>query len=817
MLRMDRIRSTGIEGLILEARNAAQLDHPGIVRIYDVHEEHGFACIVQQYVEGQDLGSYVRSAQPAVTQIADLVIDVADAVGYANELGFVHRDLKPANILVDPSGKPHVVDFGVALHESVQQEHAGEMVGTIPYMSPEQVRGEAHRLDGRSDLWSLGVILYELLSGKRPFSGEAQKEVFEQILTRAPHPPRQIARSIPGELERICLKCLAKRATDRYRTATELIEDLRHWLQTEGSGPGEAVLGDTGSGSANGTSPKVVPKGLRSFDAEDSDFFLELLPGPRDRDGLPHSLRFWKTQIERSDTAETFSVGLMYGPVGCGKSSLVKAGLLPRLDDEILPIYIECTAADTEVRLIKGLRKRCRDLPEDASLPAMLAQLREQGGSDGRKVLLVLDQLEQWLHAHDAEQQSQLVAALRQCDGAGVQCLVLVRDDFYASLNRFFQQLEIPLVEGSNSALVDLFDKDHARTVLMAFGCAYGRLPDRADTYSAEQSRFLDRALEGLAEDGRIVCVRLALFAEMMKGRVWTEQTLRSVGGTKGVGVTFLEETFSSRTAPPSHRPHQKAVEGILQSLLPEPGSDIKGQMKSRAELLTASGYQKRPTDFDALLKILDGEVRLITPTEPDQPSAGTADAEKAGTAYYQLTHDYLVPSIREWLTRKQKASRRGRAELCLVERSAIWSAKPEARHLPGPLETLRIAALHASSDLDRNTATDDEVGAAVQWHPTGDRSDCAVCCLSGASPACPALLSSANRLTCRRADCCAGCGCSLRPGEPAAVPRVRETRSAGEVQRCLSTDPPSNACRVWPGGARTGGTPLFGVQYRPG
>src|SRR5206468_10424822 len=103
---------------------------------------------------------------------------------------------------------------------------------------------------------------------------------------------------------------------------------------------------------------KIVPKGLRSFDAHDADFFLELLPGPRDREGLPDSIRFWKTRIEETDTDNTFSVGLIYGPSGCGKSSLVKAGLMPRLSEKVISVYIEATPADTETRLLHGLRKR---------------------------------------------------------------------------------------------------------------------------------------------------------------------------------------------------------------------------------------------------------------------------------------------------------------------------------------------------------------------------------------------------------------------------------------------------------------------------
>ncbi|MEO1995053.1 MAG: ATP-binding protein, partial [Planctomycetaceae bacterium] len=177
---------------------------------------------------------------------------------------------------------------------------------------------------------------------------------------------------------------------------------------------------------------QIVPKGLRSFDAQDADFFLGLLPGPRDREGLPESLRFWKTRIEQTETDAAFSVGLIYGPSGCGKSSLVKAGLLPRLSANVLSVYVESTDLQTESRLLHALRKRCPDLPDALDLTQTLAALRRgEGMPSGKKVLLVLDQFEQWLHSHKDEQDSELVRALRQCDGGHLQTILMVRDDFW--------------------------------------------------------------------------------------------------------------------------------------------------------------------------------------------------------------------------------------------------------------------------------------------------------------------------------------------------------------------------------------------------
>src|SRR5262249_36790360 len=132
----------------------------------------------------------------------------------------------------------------------------------------------------------------------------------------------------------------------------------------------------------------------------------------------------------------------------------------------------------------------------------------------------------QWLHAHRSDADTELAQALRQCDGEHVQCLLLVRDDFWLALARFMNDLHLELVPGQNLALVDLFDPLHARTVLAAFGRAFGRLPEGP---SREQAAFLDQAVAGLAQDGRVVCVRLALFAEMVKGRPWDTATLKEV------------------------------------------------------------------------------------------------------------------------------------------------------------------------------------------------------------------------------------------------------------------------------------------------
>jgi len=725
----EHLKAAGtIDAYLDEARIVARLEHPNIVPVYDVGSNEQFPCfVVSKFVEGGDLGHRLRQSRLSWREAAELCAAIADGLHYAHKRGLVHRDIKPGNILLDTAGKPFIGDFGLALREKdigLGPRHAG----TPQYMSPEQARGEGHRVDGRSDIFSLGIVLYQALTGQRPFKSDSIEELLRQICSMDAPPPRQTNDGIPRELERICLKALSKRATERYTTAKDMAEDLRSLLEGSpatdkrpappivepGQPPETLPPSPKSTPTSSKALPRIVPKGLRSFGAEDADFFLELLAGPRDRDGLPDSIRFWKTRIEETDPDDTFRVGLVYGPSGCGKSSLFKAGLLPRLSPDVLTVYVEATPDDTETRLLKGIRKHCPALSHTLNLRESLTALRRgEALPAAGKVLIVLDQFEQWLHAHADRGDTELVQALRQCDGGRVQCIVMVRDDFWLAVSRFMRDLEIDLVPGRNIALVDLFDLDHARRVLAAFGQALGKLPEQWKEATKGHKEFLKQAIAGLAQGNKVICVRLALFAEMMKGRPWAPATLREVGGAEGIGVAFLEDTFSSPSANPTHRLHQKAARAVLKALLPEAGTDIKGNMRSRDDLLQASGYSTHPRDFDELIRILDSELRLVTPTDPEGSDESIPTDAIAGR-HYQLAHDYLVPSLRDWLTRKQKETHRGRAELRLAERTALWSDKPEKRHLPSLSEWARIRLFARRHDWSN---TQRKMMRQADWH----------------------------------------------------------------------------------------------------
>lgn len=213
-----------------EARLAARLRHPGIVVVFEAgidDEDHCY--IVYEFVAGATLADRIKEHNCSPSAAVKLAIDIASALDAAHRQSLVHRDLKPANILLDEDGHPRITDFGLAVDEVSQREQAWVVSGTPVYMAPEQARGETHLLDGRTDIWALGVILYELLTKRKPFFGRDSQEVFQEICEREPKPLRQLAPQVDRTLERIVQTCLQKDPAERYSSATDLLEDLRDW------------------------------------------------------------------------------------------------------------------------------------------------------------------------------------------------------------------------------------------------------------------------------------------------------------------------------------------------------------------------------------------------------------------------------------------------------------------------------------------------------------------------------------------------------------------------------------------------------------
>lgn len=692
---------------LLEARTLAKLDHPNIVPVYDFGILADGRCfVVSKYVDGQDLAQILSTRRFAPIEAAKFVITVAEALHNVHMARVVHRDIKPANLLVGNDGRIFVADFGLALAETggpVDKVRKDELLGTPGYMSPEQIRREGHRIDGRSDQFSLGIVFYELLTGERPFKGGNSSDLMRKILVSDPTPPSQLKPEVPAELSRICMKLLSRLASDRYPDMLGLAKDLRGWndlesinanfLSNDTSSPviptTQQLVVDTKLDSPS-TEIIVIPRGLRAFSRKDAYFFMNLMPGTRDRDGIPESISHWLSWISTPDYVGDWNrVGVISGPTGCGKSSLVRAGLIPLLSPKVTTVIVEASPDLTERQLLQQLERFC-DLTPNQTLPDAVMEIRRGGGlPKDQKLLIIIDQFEQWLHGNTDPLETELLQAVRQCDGRRVQCLLLIRDDFWLALSRFMKAAEAPLQLGRNAVMVDLFDQRHAKKVLIEFGRGYGALPGKSVSLSRDQERFIDGAIQSLTVENKVIPVQLSLFAEMVKSREWTIGTLHRLGGAVGVGSQFLNEAFSVTYAPANQRIHEQAAKSVLRSMLPKAGTDIKACQRTLDEIRESSGYSDRTT-FDSLLTILESELKLITATDTYDRSKSESSSFSSEPVTYQLSHDFLVPSIREWLSAQQKRTWQGRVEQAIARQAEHWVHHRQRRFLPSLWEWLQ-------------------------------------------------------------------------------------------------------------------------------
>ena len=217
-----------------EARAVARLDHANIVQIYEFGEAEGTAYFSMEYVDGGSLKDRLTSGPIEPHEAAEILVTIAEAIHVAHEHGFVHRDLKPANILISSHGEPKITDFGLVkhLHEDSGHTETGDVLGTFGYMAPEQVDDTLGAVDARTDVYALGAILYHLLTGKPVFESPPAQAIY-QILHGEIRPPAQVQRSVPRDLDAICMMCLEKRPGRRYATAQDLATDLRNFLNAK--------------------------------------------------------------------------------------------------------------------------------------------------------------------------------------------------------------------------------------------------------------------------------------------------------------------------------------------------------------------------------------------------------------------------------------------------------------------------------------------------------------------------------------------------------------------------------------------------------
>jgi serine/threonine protein kinase len=695
--------------LLDEARAAAKLDHPNLVRVFDIDEWNNHTFVVMELVEGRSLSKELKpQGLMPLDRVLMICKGIVAAMVHLHENRIVHRDLKPSNILIAEDDQIKVADLGLALTDESPGWFRRRISGTRRYMAPEQILGEVHRIDGRTDIWGFGIILFEMLTSVSPFRQIKDVELFQAILRGDFESPRVHRQDIPEAIELLCLKCLSPRMVARFQDAKELehaIEQVEieltpmfdaiadESLRDKGSNSNEWHSQDSGLGQDSGIGslsrnsqpsrshiheaqflPYVVPRGLRPFDGRDSEYYMRLMPGPYDIQGIPAIVSTWQAWAENLNS-DAQPVGVIYGPSGCGKSSFALAALIPSVNRTVRPVYCNLTVQDPVAGILASLHEELEYTQPFASLQEALAAIQKR--KSHYKILLVLDQFEQYLVGHPVDIAHPIVQALRQCDGKHIQALLLVRNEFWSEIGELMQMLEYPLSDESNASGLPLLNLQHAQRVLASFGRAYETIPTGplSDTHRA----FIEKSVKSLAQENQILCVHLSIFAELMRNHSWDIPTLNRLGGADGILLRFLSDAFDSPNASPLLRANADACADILRELIPDDDRELKTSAQSLSTLAASVSDSHSSNRFQLAMRCLDQELHLLTKHQ----------VTGSDESYYSLSHDYLVQPIKNWLMVRDAETWRGLVRNRLVQAAMRLKRDPKTKQLLTPAEWL--------------------------------------------------------------------------------------------------------------------------------
>ncbi|HEV8591215.1 MAG TPA: protein kinase, partial [Pyrinomonadaceae bacterium] len=385
-----RSKPENLERFLREARAASALNHPNICTIYEINAEAEAPFIAMEYIEGETVAQMIARRRRSIRQSAEIMIEVVAALAEAHDAGIIHRDIKPANIIVNKRGHTKILDFGLA-KETVESDpgrvkqtltREGVVLGTAVYMSPEQARGQ--EIVGRTDVWSVGVCLYEMLTRRQPFTGESSADTISAILRLDPPSPATIYADISAEMDRIVMKCLRKNREDRY-WPVELLADLKNLRASVADGLNDIEIGpddDTRIFDAASTEvaiPKITDE--RRTPSNLSRILRPIIGREREVDEVCRILR-----------GEDVQILTLTGVGGTGKTRLAQAvaeKLVPEFRDGV---YFVEMAAVTQSEMIAPTIAQTLGLKEEGERPAVEI-LPEYVA--GRSILLVVDNFEQ--------------------------------------------------------------------------------------------------------------------------------------------------------------------------------------------------------------------------------------------------------------------------------------------------------------------------------------------------------------------------------------------------------------------------------------
>jgi WD40 repeat protein len=671
-----------------EARAASALNHPNIITIHETGREGGLHFIATEFVQGETLRQQMRGPRMNVGEVVDIAVQIVGALAAAHQAGLIHRDIKPENVMVRDDGYVKVLDFGIARLRGPQSEspraeagqadpNASAFFGTAAYMSPEQARGEP--LDARTDLFSFGVLLYEMLAGRRPFEGETQSEVLRALCEDEPRPLSALRANVPRPLAEAVAKALRKKREERYQTAGEMLDDLKRLREKLKSGKpadapfypavveraesGRATAGTARDGTWGRTSLSLSAAALSLLAACIDKLLLQppgvwplrdgalvmtaaaclclQLYGRRSRSradpagafsgGAFRGLSaFRESDRDRfygrgADTAAlvsmtcnpSFRFGVLYGDSGAGKTSLLTAGLMPRLRESgRLPLYCR-SHRDPLSALTEECARQTRVRMSEGERP--LDYLMRVTAAHDAEIVAIFDQFEEFFVTRRSrrgrEPFASFVAACHAEHGLPVKLLFAIRSDFLHHIGAEFDgRVPEPLM-GDKRYHLRNFDEEQAEEIISTSARAAG-LP-------LEASLCRQMALD-LAADGSVLPSEMQIVgAQLQARRIFTLEEYFLAGGKERLVHGYLEDVIGASG-------DERAAHLLLRSLVSDENTRLALTSREIAEAV-----QRSPESVARLLTRFV-QSRLIREIQEDGPCR------------YELMHEYLIEQINQ-------------------------------------------------------------------------------------------------------------------------------------------------------------------------